>query len=133
MPCPKTLGRPAAWALTSSWCMGLKSPDAPAYWTRSVRVSSWVTSGASSPSLTSSKYSFCSATSLLPSTPDLTRVSPYAREHLHHPFAAGRRRPRSPARGEGPHRRPGRAEDRRGSSCSGDGGDGGEGSPGTGG
>src|SRR5207244_449573 len=29
MPWPKTLGRPAAWAFTSSWCMGLKSPDAP--------------------------------------------------------------------------------------------------------
>src|SRR5205823_1935475 len=61
MPWPKTLGRPAAWALTSSWCMGLKSPDAPAYCTRSVRVSSWVATGPSSPSLTSSKYSFCSA------------------------------------------------------------------------
>src|SRR5438034_49487 len=50
MPCPNTLGRPAAWAFTSSWCIGLKSPDAPAYMTRSVRVSSWVTTGASSPS-----------------------------------------------------------------------------------
>src|SRR5437773_12019053 len=41
--------------------MGLKSPDAPAYLTRSVRVSSCVTAGPSSPSLTSSKYSFCAA------------------------------------------------------------------------
>src|SRR5436309_2099340 len=40
--------------------MGLKSPEAPAYITRSVRVSSWVTDGPSSPSLTSSKNSFCS-------------------------------------------------------------------------
>ena len=30
MPWPKTLGSPAAWAWTSSWCIGLKSPDAPA-------------------------------------------------------------------------------------------------------
>ena len=36
MPCPKTLGWPAAWAATSSWCIGLKSPEAPAYLTRSV-------------------------------------------------------------------------------------------------
>ena len=61
MPCPNTDGSPAAWALTSSWCIGLKSPDAPAYITRSVRVSSWLTAGAWSPSLTSSKKSFCSA------------------------------------------------------------------------
>ena len=39
MPWPKTLGCPAAWAATSSWCIGLKSPEAPAYLTRSVRVS----------------------------------------------------------------------------------------------
>src|SRR5881296_3636781 len=56
MPWPNTLGSPAAWALTSSWCMGLKSPEAPAYITRSVRVSSWLIDGPSSPSLTSSKY-----------------------------------------------------------------------------
>src|SRR5256885_11351833 len=61
MPCPKTLGSPASLAFTSSWCMGLKSPDAPAYITRSVRVSSWLTTGASSPSFTSSKKSFSSA------------------------------------------------------------------------
>ena len=60
MPCPNTLGRPASLAFTSSWCIGLKSPDAPAYMTRSVRVSSWLTTGASSPSFTSSKKSFSS-------------------------------------------------------------------------
>src|SRR3989442_1154874 len=38
MPCPKTLGSPAAWALTSSVCIGLKSPEAPAYMTRSGQV-----------------------------------------------------------------------------------------------
>ena len=38
MPWPNTVGSPAAWAATSSWCIGLKSPDAPAYITRSVRV-----------------------------------------------------------------------------------------------
>src|SRR5215831_10314691 len=68
MPCPNTLGRPASLAFTSSWCMGLKSPEAPAYITRSVRVSSWVTTGASSPSLTSSKNSFASATDGSPSS-----------------------------------------------------------------
>ena len=60
MPCPKTLGCPAALAATSSWCIGLKSPDAPAYFTRSVRVSVCVTTGASSPTFTSSKDSFFS-------------------------------------------------------------------------
>src|SRR5438309_10230229 len=104
MPWPKTLGRPAAWALTSSVCMGLKSPDAPAYMTRSVRVSSWVTTGASSPSFTSSKNSFCSA---------MTRAYPFAGanvkvrsgldEHVHHQAGWGRHR--SPAGGEGPDRR----------------------------
>jgi len=39
IPCPKTLGCPAACAAGSSWCIGLKSPDAPAYFTRSVLVS----------------------------------------------------------------------------------------------
>src|SRR3954447_23847403 len=61
IPCPNTLGSPASLACTSSWCIGLKSPDAPAYVTRSVRVSVCENSGASSPSLTSSKNSFCSA------------------------------------------------------------------------
>src|SRR5437764_8944568 len=111
MPWPKTLGRPAACALTSSWCMGLKSPDAPAYCTRSVRVSSWVTTGASSPSLTSSKYSFCSAIPGLPSTSYLTRVSPYTREHIHHPFGLGRFGERAPPGGQGPDRRRRRADD----------------------
>ena len=40
---PETEGRPEACAATSSWCIGLKSPDAPAYITRSVRVSLWST------------------------------------------------------------------------------------------
>src|ERR1044071_9463334 len=56
MPCPNTLGRPASLAFTSSVCIGLKSPDAPAYITRSVRVSWCFSSGALSPSFTSSKY-----------------------------------------------------------------------------
>src|SRR6478736_6390473 len=60
MPWPNTLGRPDACACTSSVCIGLKSPDAPAYWTRSVRVSVCENSGASSPSETSSKNTFCS-------------------------------------------------------------------------
>src|ERR1700734_404758 len=60
MPCPNTLGCPACWAATSSWCIGLKSPDAPAYFTRSVRVSGCVITGASSPTCTSSKDSFFS-------------------------------------------------------------------------
>src|ERR1700738_2970833 len=71
MPCPKTDGRPASLALTSSWCMGLKSPDAPAYITRSVRVSSWLTWGPVSPSLTSSKNSFRSAMLPLLPNPDV--------------------------------------------------------------
>ncbi len=54
MPWPNTLGRPAALADTSSVCIGLKSPDAPAYMTRSVRVSVWVRTGASSPTFTAS-------------------------------------------------------------------------------
>ena len=37
-----------------------KSPDAPAYITRSVRPRDWLNSGAASPSVTSSKNSFCS-------------------------------------------------------------------------
>src|SRR3712207_5694953 len=57
MPWPNTLGSPTARAATSSVCMGLKSPDAPAYSTRSARVSRWVTTGASSPSCTSSNGS----------------------------------------------------------------------------
>src|SRR5690348_14055514 len=52
MPWPNTLGRPAALAATSSVCIGLKSPDAPAYMTRSDRVSLWVLAGASSPTFT---------------------------------------------------------------------------------
>src|SRR5262245_61001634 len=48
--------------------MGLKSPEAPAYITRSVRVSSWVTTGASSPSFMSSKNSLPSATDGSPSS-----------------------------------------------------------------
>src|SRR5690349_17386201 len=60
MPWPNTLGRPASLAATSSWCIGLKSPEAPAYITRSVRPSVWVNSGAASPSVTSSKNSFSS-------------------------------------------------------------------------
>ena len=71
IPWPNTLGRPAAWAATSSWCIGLKSPDAPAYWTRSVRVSLWVNDGASSPTCTSSKFSLASA--IDPSSPCATR------------------------------------------------------------
>ena len=39
IPCPNTLGRPGRLRRTSSVCIGLKSPDAPAYITRSVRVS----------------------------------------------------------------------------------------------
>ena len=42
MPCPNTDGRPACCAAISSWCIGLKSPLAPAYMTRSVRVSGWL-------------------------------------------------------------------------------------------
>src|SRR3954465_6388313 len=56
MPWPNTLGRPAALAVTSSVCIGLKSPDAPAYITRSVRVSVWDLTGASSPVCTSSTF-----------------------------------------------------------------------------
>src|SRR5215471_151300 len=64
IPCPNTLGSPESLALTSSWCIGLKSPDAPAYITRSVRESSWENSGPVSPSLMSSKNSVCSAISI---------------------------------------------------------------------
>src|SRR3954469_8368336 len=60
MPCPNTPGSPDAFAAVSSVCIGLKSPDAPAYITRSVRVSSCENSGAASPSVASSKNSFCS-------------------------------------------------------------------------
>src|SRR5271169_2362248 len=60
MPCPKTLGCPASLAATSSWCIGLKSPEAPAYLTRSVRVSLCVSAGASSPTCTLSKDSLFS-------------------------------------------------------------------------
>src|SRR4051812_20436773 len=65
--------------------MGLKSPEAPAYMTRSVRVSSWLTTGASSPSFTSSKNSFSSATAGSPGfrsgriLRSLTRVSTFAK------------------------------------------------------
>src|SRR5437899_5573904 len=56
MPWPNTLGWPAIWANVSSWWMGLKSPEAPAYRTRSVRLRfSTTTGGSSSPSFTSSK------------------------------------------------------------------------------
>src|ERR1700691_1188305 len=67
IPCPKTLGCPAACAAGSSWCIGLKSPDAPAYLTRSVLVSLCVRTGASSPTATSSKDSLCSPTVRIPS------------------------------------------------------------------
>ncbi len=55
----RSAGRPPAPA-TSSWCIGLKSPEAPAYLTRSVRVSVCEITGASSPTFTSSKDSFFS-------------------------------------------------------------------------
>ena len=47
MPWPNTDGFPTWVAIVSSWCIGLKSPLAPAYFTNIVRVSagnSWVRS-----------------------------------------------------------------------------------------
>src|SRR6188472_3428513 len=67
IPWPNTLGRPAALAATSSVCIGLKSPEAPAYLTRSVRVRMWLLTGASSPTWTSPSCSMAG--------PYLTRVS----------------------------------------------------------
>src|SRR3954469_4218970 len=81
MPCPNTLGSPVACAATSSVCMGLKSPDAPAYITRSVRVSVWDLTGASSPTSTSSS---CSMAGLY-----LTRVSGSAGAAVHGQVGAG--------------------------------------------
>src|SRR5580658_9591331 len=82
MPWPKALGWPAAWAVTSSWCIGLKSPDAPAYFTRSVRVSLCETTGASSPTLTSSYVSFCSLIVSVPSLRPVDQVRPLCRHQL---------------------------------------------------
>src|SRR5580704_1652622 len=56
MPMANTVGLPEASAKVWSWWIGLKSPEAPAYFTKSVRVSlSTRTSGRRSPSLTSSQ------------------------------------------------------------------------------
>src|SRR3954462_13640864 len=81
MPCPNTLGSPVACAATSSVCMGLKSPAAPAYITRSVRVSVWDLTGASSPTSTSSS---CSMAGLY-----LTRMSGSAGVAVHGQVGAG--------------------------------------------
>ncbi len=45
MPWPNTLGFPTCVAIVSSWCMGLKSPLAPAYRTKCVRLRLSTTSG----------------------------------------------------------------------------------------
>src|SRR6478735_896687 len=75
IPWPNTLGSPAALAATSSVCIGLKSPDAPEYRTRSVRVSVWVRAGATSPSATASYCRRCDmAGSYL--TPTSSRPAP---------------------------------------------------------
>ena len=56
MPWPKTDGLPTEVATVSSWCIGLKSPEAPAYRTKFVRVRFSTTSGgAASPTEMSSK------------------------------------------------------------------------------
>src|SRR6185295_11409651 len=56
MPIANTVGFPEASAKVWLWWIGLKSPEAPAYLTKSVRVSlSTRTSGRASPSLTSSQ------------------------------------------------------------------------------
>src|SRR4030095_7439453 len=56
MPIAKTVGFPEASAQVWAWCIGLKSPEAPAYLTKSVRVSlSTRISGKVSPSFTSSQ------------------------------------------------------------------------------
>src|SRR5277367_993166 len=78
MPWPNTLGCPAFCAATSSWCIGLKSPDAPAYLTRSVRVSVCEITGASSPTCTDSYDSFCS---LIASQP--LRLASVSLAHAH--------------------------------------------------
>ena len=49
MPWPNTDGFPTWVAIVSSWCIGLKSPDAPAYFTNIVRVSAGNSSRFSSP------------------------------------------------------------------------------------
>src|SRR3989442_14087975 len=55
IPWPKTVGLPAMRANSSSWWIGLKSPEAPAYRTRSVRVRCSTTNGGiACPSCTSS-------------------------------------------------------------------------------
>src|SRR5262245_44213587 len=57
MPMAKTVGLPDASANVWSWWIGLKSPEAPAYFTKSVRVNfSTLTSGSAWPSFTSSQY-----------------------------------------------------------------------------
>jgi hypothetical protein len=56
IPMANTVGFPDASANVWSWWIGLKSLEAPAYLTKSVRVSfSTLTSGRASPSLTSSQ------------------------------------------------------------------------------
>src|SRR5919106_2028216 len=50
-----TPGRPTRLAKSSSQWMGLKSPEAPAYWTSCARSSTFDRSGNSSPTSTSSK------------------------------------------------------------------------------
>ena len=54
MPWPNTDGLPTWVAIVSSWCIGLKSPDAPAYFTKWVRERFSTTSGgAASPTWSS--------------------------------------------------------------------------------
>ena len=54
MPCPNTDGLPTWVAIVSSWCIGLKSPLAPAYLTNIVRVSAGNSCVRSSPTETAS-------------------------------------------------------------------------------
>jgi hypothetical protein len=54
MPWPKTEGLPTWAAIVSSWCIGLKSPLAPAYFTNIVRVSGGNSCARSSPIVTAS-------------------------------------------------------------------------------
>lgn len=54
MPCAMTSGRPTSLANLSFQWIGLKSPEAPAYWTRVARVTPKVCAGSSVPTSTSS-------------------------------------------------------------------------------
>src|SRR6185369_4164774 len=52
IPWPNTEGLPTCDAIVSSWCIGLKSPEAPAYFTNIVRVSAGNSSVRWSPTCT---------------------------------------------------------------------------------